>query len=562
MISKYKENTYFRHIFWITVVYFAAHWFLLIATGRWWDDWVYADKNWEYLWEVFKQSSLPLHALINAGLWAFPDGFYRIITFVLFFVGAIFFYKILRKIDLFSEDACFWITLLYIVIPVNDARIMWICYGYSLGLFMYWLAFYLGTLWKEYTGIKRIVIRGLSVFFLLVSFDTESIMMLTFLILFYFYYMELKDDWKWKEIQGNIRKLMLAVVHHIDYLFAPIVWYVGTKLLFPGYGMYGGHSYIPWDELAGIIINSPRNAYETFKRICYTYINLLKDSRVVAIIAVVLIIYIILLIINRLKIRRHYAVLSENILKNCGMTILGAIVFFIGFFPYAVKRNAPISNIYTGGRDALLLGIGTAIVLYYFIQLLFRNKVNKAVIITLISAGVIHFNLTYLDWQEAYYQQLQLQQAIKKSDEIKQNNTFMVMYRGAQICTSFYQTNGNSWAATGEQTRFYMTGTRDLSELINMNDETWFLNAFGMNQYEYGDKTIDGIIFVDYTDIGGRTVFEKKFHELFYKDAFESWIEEMTNVKYTPITKEESDYILESYMNGKLDDSMIYEMYY
>lgn len=562
LISKYKENTCFRHIFWLTVVYFAAHWFLLIATGRWWDDWVYADKNWDYLLEVYMQSSLPLHAIINAGLWIFPDGFYRIITFVLFYGGAIFFYKILRKIDLFSEDACFWIASLYVVIPVNDARITWICYGYSLGLFMFWLAFYLGTLWKEYSGAKRILVRILSVYFLLISFDTESIMLMTVLILLYFYYRDLKDGWKWRTICINIKKMILAAVHHIDYLCAPIVWYFGSKLLFPGYGVYGGHSYIPWNGLVGIILNAPRNAYQTFRTILGTYMNLIKTPKVTKIVVLILIVYIVVLLLKKWKGIEYYKETCEKISKDLGLVILGMFIFFIGFFPYGIKRNAAVTNIYVEGRDSLLLGIGVAIILYYGIHIFLRSKINKVAVIILISVGVIHFNFVYLDWQESYYQQLQLQHAIVESDEIKDNNTFLVMYKGAMISSAFYQTNGNSWAATGEQTRYYISGTAELSGLIGMNEDTWMLNAYGMNEYDYRDKTIDGIIFVDYSDISRKTILREKVCELFNKEAFDLWIDEITNIKYVPLTEAESDTILQLYMDGQLNDPMIYEMYY
>lgn len=562
MITKYKENIYFRHIFCFTIVYFAAHWFLLVATGRWWDDWVYADKNWDYMLEVFTQSSIPFHAVINAGLWIFPDGFNRILTFIYFYIGAILFYCILRKVNLFSKEACFWITLLYIVIPINDARITWICYGYSLGLFLFWVAFYLGTLWKEYTGKKRIIIRTLSVFLLMVSFDTESIMLLTLIILFYFYYFELREDWKWKEIRDNIKKLVMAVIHHIDYLVAPIVWYVGSKILFPGYGIYGGHSYIYWDDLKEIIINSPRNAYATFKNIWNSYVNLLGNTKVAMIVVLILLIYIACASFRKLKVKSQSGELAESFLKVCGMTLLGIIVFYIGFFPYVVKRNAPIENIYTNGRDTLLLGIGTAVILYYGLRIFLRSKVRQAANIILISVGVFHFNFIYLDWQEAYYQQLQLQHAIAESDEIKNNDTFLIMYKGALLSPTYYQTNGNSWAATGEQTRYYMTTTDMLYGLIEMNEDTWSLNAYGMNEYDYGDKTIDGIIFVDYTDIGKRTLIRQKINELFDKDEFNEWIDDLTNVKYVSLTKEDSDNLLQLYVEGKLNDSVIYEMYY
>lgn len=95
------------HLFWISIVYLLTHGFLLIATGRWWDDWVYADKNWEYLYEVMLQSSNPLLAFLDASTWLFPDGFYRILVFAWFYIGTVTLYFIFRKMALWDDKTSF-----------------------------------------------------------------------------------------------------------------------------------------------------------------------------------------------------------------------------------------------------------------------------------------------------------------------------------------------------------------------------------------------------------------------------------------------------------------------
>ena len=85
--DKSRIYTTYKHLLLIFIVYVLSQGFLLVATGRWWDDWCYADKDWEHMYEVFRQASLPLEAYINAGLWLLPDNFYKIIVFALFFVG-------------------------------------------------------------------------------------------------------------------------------------------------------------------------------------------------------------------------------------------------------------------------------------------------------------------------------------------------------------------------------------------------------------------------------------------------------------------------------------------
>lgn len=564
ILTKYKQNSNFRNIIWISLIYLLAHGFLLVATGRWWDDWIYADKNWDYLYEVMMQSSLPLSAFLDGSNWLFPDGFYRVLVFMWYYCSTILFYKILGKIEFFDSDACFWITILFSVIPVNDARIIWIIYPYAVGLTFFFLGFYIAISNVNVKSKKGIIRRIISIVFLMLAYCfIQSSMMLTIPLVLYLYYVELKSGWNWGNAKENIRKFLRTVLHHLDYLLAPVVWYFGDKLLFPGYGEYGGVYYIHWSDLPGIILRSPLYACATLKKILLTYVNLLKDSKVAVLVIILVVAYIIVLKTTRKKSNSGKDALEQNsFLRDCMMTGLGAFVFFLGFFPYAVKRNSAIEITHTGGRDAVLLGVGTAVLLYYGVYAIFRKNIIKEVLLSLVVLGVVHFNFMYLDWQESYYQQLQLQHEIAQNDNIKNNDTFLIMYKGAMICSNFYQTNGNSYAATGEQTRYYMPGTTYLKDLIDMNDESWSLNAFGMNEYEYGDKTIDGIIFVDYADISRKTIRRQKWNEIFNKEEFDAWIDKIKDIKYVAITKDESDKLLEMYLSEELDDAKIYDMYY
>lgn len=563
IIKRNKEDEIFWHIFWISIVYFLAHGFLFIATGRWWDDWVYADKNWGYLLEVFTQSSIPSLAYIDGFLWLFPDGVYRIFVFVIFYLGSVLFYHILRKLHFLSLTDCFWIMLFYVTAPVNDARITWICWPYSLGLFMYWSSFYLATMWKEENDKKRrCVIRFFSIFALFMSFHAESIMILTSLIIGYFLYVDFKDDFVGWTVK-DIKRLSLQSIQYMDYWLAPIIWYFGTKMLYPGYGVYGGHSYVSWGSLWKIIACSPIYVIITLRSLILEYIMLLLDAKIFF---VSLLFFILLLAImwRQKKFVSYEGIMSfaKVVRQDCWMLLIGGGVFFLGAFPYIVKRNAPLRIIHTGGRDALLLGIGLSILLYYGIKIMFRHKIHIVLSLCVVVLGVIHFNVMYLDWQEAYYQQLQMRHEISHNEEIKRNNTFLVMFKGYKVACSFYQTNGNSWAATGEQTRFFMSGESQLRNLIEMDSDTWFLNAYGMKEYDYTDKYVDGIIFVDYKKIGTKELLRAKWNELFRKEAFDSWIGEIKNIKYVPLTKKESEQLISLFIDKKLTDETIYRMYY
>lgn len=556
MVKWYKEKKVFWQIFWLTVIYVAAHWFILVASGKWIDDWVYANHNVEYIIEVFMQSSLPLEAFIKMSVWNLP---YRWFVFLFFYLGGILVYVILNKIDLFSSDAYFWIAALFMTIPINDARISWICYGYSLCFLLFWVSFYLVTLWIETKGIKKIVLRCLSLLILLISFNLESTLLMTLFILFYLYYEDLKNDWHRGEIKKNIKRFSITIIRYMDFLMAPIVWYILDKALFPGYGVYGGHSYIPWDKLPEIIFYSPVHAFNTLSAIIKNYCSVLENDVVKALVVIILTIYVAVKFISGKKGGENRKISTAMLVA---MLFLGILTFYIGFFPYGVKRGWTLNTLLVDGRDSVLLGIGTAILIYYGVQAFFHERVTRIILTFVTVLGIVHFNFVYLIWQESYYQQLQFQDIIKENTEIQDNNTFLIMYTNTTIRPTFFQNNGNSWAATGEETRLYISGVNELGVLYGLDEDSWWLNAYGMKDYDFTDKELDGIIFIDYADIGRVMMLKQKWNELFHENEFHDWIKSMKNIRYVPLSLEEADTIREKYETEELTEDLIYEWYY
>lgn len=565
LVNKYKTDETFKHLFWVTVVYVLAQGFLLVVSGIWWDDWAYVNKNWDYLLEVFLQSSLPLQAYIDASLWMLPDGAYRILVFVYFYVGALLVYIIMKKIDVFSSEAAFWITLLYITIPINDARITWICYGYSLGLFSFWIAFYLVTLWRGETGRKAVRIRVLSLIVLIFSFNTESIMLMTLLILLYLYYERLKDGWKWREIEANIKKCFYTVLYYIDFLLAPIVFYFGKHMMFPGYGVYGGHNYVDWNALPGLILRSPLFAINTMKGLVLNYIDILSNHIVLTVlIGVDLFCF---LAVFRRRYKRTENSLQRG--KTIKLLFLGVFCFFSGFFAYVIRCQGAFETKGVNGRNALLLGIGTAMILYYLVELVCYKKIRKVILVSFIVLGVCHFNIIYLDWQEDYYQQLRFTAEIAENPNILSNDTFLCLYNNSTYENPFYQLNGNprfyqlngnSFIATGEETRYYLGDISSLPSLKDMNEDTWYLKGYNMRDWNYfpENQYLDGIILINNVPIDNSVLMRLKLKELFDKEAFGNWILETKDVLYIPVNKEESDAMIKASEDGVLTRDNIF----
>ena len=560
LVNKYKTDETFKHILWITTVYMFAQGFLLIATGIWWDDWVYVNKNWDYLLEVMLQSSLPLQAYIDASLWLLPDGAYRILVFIYFYAGSLLVYTIMKKMDMFSSEDVFWITLLYITIPINDARIAWICYGYSLGLLSFWIAFWLVTLWQGKTGKRAVIMRVLSLFVLVFSFNTESIMLMTLIILLYLYYERLKTGWEWSEVRANIKKCFRAVLCYIDFLLAPIIFYFGKHMLFPSYGFYAGHNYVDWNALPDLFLHSPVYAWDTMANLFLNYKATLLKPTVLIVLAIIVLCYMLVAYMHR---RRKGIKPGTDIQygRTIIMLLVGMFCFFSGFFPYVIRCKGAFPTIGTEGRHTLLLGIGVAMLIYYLVAIIFRKEIKKMMLILLIILGACHFNFRYLGWQEDYYQQLRFQAEIAENQDILDNDTFLCIDYWSNNYIQFYVLNGNSYTVTGEETRFYASNINDLFYMLGASEDAWYLKACNMRDWDYSEENrhLDGILLFKNRRISNSQLIKLKLEEFFDKDAFDRWIKETKDITYIPVTREGSDAIFEAYRNGKLTRDNVFK---
>ena len=569
-INKYKTSEAFRHILWITIVYVLTQGFLLIVSGIWWDDWLSRTRDWEAHLESALQQGLPLRACIHASLWFLPEGAYRILVFFYYYVGSLLVYTIMKKIDAFTSDAAFWITLLYIAIPINDARILLCCYDYQVGLFSFWIAFWLVTLWQGKNGRKAVVLRVLSLVILVFSYNTESIMLMTLVILLYLYYEKLKDGWVWNEVRANIRKFFKTVVYYMDFLLAPIIFYFGKKILFPTYGGYSGYRNVDVEALPELIMHSPIHAGKTMMYLLSNYIFALFNRTVLfssgliprslrwgslLVLAVVVLCY---LLVSYMHWRKEIARTEADIPYSNAviMLIVGVFCFFSGFFAYAIYCNGMFETTWTTGRHSLLLGIGTAMIIYYLVGIVFRREIRKMVLVSFITLGVCHFNLMYLDWQEAYYQELRFQEEIAENQNILDNDTFLYLDFG----WIFYVPSAISYEATGEESRFYLSLDR-LSVLPDIDEDSVYLTGYHMCDWNYSteNRHLDGILLFNNVPISNSEVIKLKFEELYDKDAFNKWISETKDITFIPVTEKESDAIIKAHQEGILTRDNIFD---
>lgn len=173
----------------------------------------------------------------------------------------------------------------------------------------------------------------------------------------------------------------------------------------------------------------------------------------------------------------------------------------------------------------------------------------------------IHFNVWYMQYQKDWYYQEAWAAQIANIEEVRDNNTFIVVeenVNGLIWGHALYAFTWNANRVFGDEQRLFMP-IQDLSFISSdsKEQETIAPGQFGISNYDFNDTTIDGII-VSTCTISVRDVIELKLAEIFDKNAYEEKVKSAASLEYIPISPEQSDQIMNTFEEGVLTNEEIY----
>ena len=538
---------------WLVIIYIAAHILLCLVSGQWWDDWCYWLNGPEQLKVAYFESGMPLQAYFILSVMWLPNWGYRVVVFFLYLVTGLLFYSIVRNINLFSNEDAFYIAAVAMTVPVNDARIVLNCYGYSLEITLFMIGFYIATLIEKKNGLKHIILRVFSLLLLSLSYVMESLLVFTGLIWMYFFYL----IWKRNRELKLIPKVIMMIKSHWDFLILPFAFYIIKRSFFKPYGMYSGYNTFTIDSLIIGTLVSPCSAFITFINIIMSYIKQLGLVSVIAL-CIVVVLYVILFQKKETKYDKD----THDFRKNLIVLLLGGLVFYAGVYSYIIIRNGmPLANTGVAGRDSILAGFGIGFVVVAFLKLIPINcKLQNVILIAIIVLGVFHFNDWYLNYQEDWYHQQELAIALEQSDEIKQANTILCDFSTYSPIdgTRFYSINGMSYLVTGKMDKFYYSGIEELH--YGLTEQDFSECGFNCDDYDSSNNTIDCILYLNNSPIKNTELIKLRFYELFDHKEYERMLGLITDYQYVKISEDNSNQIYYSYVNGILTQETLHQI--
>lgn len=474
MVEEAKNN-----IIKLTLLYFAAHWLLLVITGHWIDDWCVYDQPINIIMKLFTEAgaifAVPSY-IINDFL---PADGYKKILFFLYYTNVLCLYKTLRNWLKCAHNTCFWICALYSVIPCNDARMMLILFDYGIALCCFMLGL---CLLSELFFIRTFSVIGriCTLFLFLYSFFLPSLLILYSLVLLMILTKEktLKSAWK-----------------YIDFILLPIVYWIFKNVCFPAQGAYEGYNAI---SILGII----KATVLIIPADIIMLAHLLKNCALFSVIPLVMALLIYKYIKNSPKEELVLKGLEKIKLerKKIQLLLLGIWALSTGLYAYVVVRGGTsIATSDFQGRDSILAPMGAAIIFYILIAKFFKDKYKKIILISMIISGVCYFNFYYLAYQRDYYKNVGFQYQLAKYPELKNLSTMVCLDSTSEVLSTsrFYTWNINARNVYGDQTRFIMNGKGDL---VYLNEQKKWLKIFidrptyGMSQYNDEDTSVKCVL--------------------------------------------------------------------
>ena len=163
-------------------------WSLLRPNTLYWDDWAFFESGFiELRARRREMGTSPLLTPVETLVRFFGDWSIQVATFVLFFLAGVFVFRILRSV-LSSRSQFFGsLVLIFLLAPVNHARISRICFTYSLSYFFFFLGWLLLINHRSFTRFL------FSLTALFVSLSTHSLLVLVFLPFLHFVWLN-KDE--------------------------------------------------------------------------------------------------------------------------------------------------------------------------------------------------------------------------------------------------------------------------------------------------------------------------------------------------------------------------------
>ncbi|MCR4287056.1 MAG: hypothetical protein NUW09_03480 [Deltaproteobacteria bacterium] len=417
MVFTLEDDSFFlsNEILIIVFVYTLSYGLTLLNTGLYLDDFVmtgfyqnpahvlgaYKELGYFLYWPAF------LHILafkLQPSAGVFIE---RLVIFLSYLFSALFLCAALKKVDEIDRASRITLIVFFAVMPVNFSRIVISNINSALcNLFFFAGLCLLAGYFEKKSLLRRLA--ALVLFFF--SFSTNSFLVFYLIAIAFIAY---------HERRGFKPGLLPALaLRYLDFLAAPVVFWVIKALLFKPYGAYGGYYNVV--DAGGIAAGAAKTllSFSVFYGLLKKTVFVFDFITLFFIVIAATLLY----FFYALKGRREDT--ENNRARSLFFLCLGAFAYLIAVFPYAAVGKVYVVDNWSD-RHALLVPLGASLFLYYALRFAVSRRTlvfaSAALIALFVSADI----RTLLRFQRQAFKQRSLMEQIKSSEVIRDNRTFL-----------------------------------------------------------------------------------------------------------------------------------------
>ena len=399
------------------LLYLASNFFMILnVDGKYWDDWWILGVEQSILDQVFYHldgDAGAVRARMIGFLSQVGNGVlvFRILTFMLYFGVVLSVFKILQTISALSKEDVFFVTLIFMLTPLNSAKALAVSvFPYAVSLFIFFIGFYLLS---RNLSSNNLFIRFLILILFFASFLTNSLLVFYAVPLIYLFYQKYHN-------QSNtfFNNFRVFIKQNLDFVFLPFVFFVVRSIFFKPSGLNYDYNSFDWHMILSMPITILISFYSSFLEPISQSLTTFTPFWIFGLLVFLL----------------PFGDKSDNLTGDkkhyLRFLLLGCLFFVLAVFPYLAVSKLPQLGDFAS-RHQLLIPLGFAFILYFFIKFFAasvgaKNQLTTQVLwifILAFTAQNIYINYQYkLDW----FYQVGLEEHIKDMDIFENNTTFVV----------------------------------------------------------------------------------------------------------------------------------------
>lgn len=458
---------------------------MLLNNGWYWDDWCLS--SYEGLSAVFKGVGNPFMAtfyssLIN--LTTQPALFFHITTGVIEILGIVIFYKCLSLLRV-NRSHTFLITLFFALLPYNLAKITMACFAYTIGFLFFLLAV---LIFIYFNRKNNLIVRMLSLILFFLSFmflPSTLVLALAFFLFMAILYQKQEVEFKLSYFKIILNKLLTWS----DFMLIPFVFWIFRAVFLKPTGIYATIGYREFT--INSVLLTPINLIITFVQ---NFLGLVAVTAQFNISKFNVLLFVVLSIGIFIFLRKYKI---EQLSNGKRMLYIGVYFFIAGAFAYLMVGLTPSFDGFDS-RHQILMRIGSAFLLFYLVKLIYSEKAQLLIIITIISLFIVTSISCQLQFQKSWFKQMALEKQFTQEKSLRENVNFVVIDNTLDYneYNQFYR----SYCYTGILKKTFGTQTRFA---IDSHELQWFFDKNNpgdiINNAFYHMKDCKNITSYDYS---------------------------------------------------------------